>query len=61
MPKQMAFSLSLPKTHGKLKLWKELYTRTPQGTPQEICNYAAVAYGVKGFRKSSSDFRDLAY
>jgi hypothetical protein len=29
MPKQTAFSLSLPKTHGQLKLWKDLYTRTP--------------------------------
>jgi hypothetical protein len=24
MPKQTAFSLSLPKSHGQLKLWKEL-------------------------------------
>ena len=30
MPKQMAFSLSLPKTHGHLTLWKESYTHTPQ-------------------------------
>ena len=57
MPKQTAFSLSLPKTHGQLKLWKYLYTRTPQ----EICNYATVFYGVKGIKKSSSDFKDLAY
>jgi len=57
MPKQTAFSLSLPKSHGQLKLWKELYTCTPQ----EICNYASVFYGVKGIKKSSSDFKDLAY
>ena len=57
MPKQTAFSLSLPKTHGQLKLWKDLYTRTPQ----EICNYASVFYGVKGIKKSYSDFKDLAY
>ena len=30
MPKQTTFSLSLPKMHGQLKLWKELYTHTPQ-------------------------------
>ena len=57
MPKQTAFSLSLPKSHGQLKLWKDLYTRTPQ----DICNYASVFYGVKGIKKSSSDFKDLAY
>ena len=57
MPKQTAFSLSLPKKHGRLKLWKELYTRTPQ----DICNYASVFYGVKGIKKSSSDFKYLAY
>ena len=57
MPKQTAFSLSLPKSHGQLKLWKKLYTRTPQ----VICNYALVFYGVKGIKKSSSDFKDLAY
>ena len=57
MPKQTAFSLSLPKSHGQLKLRKELYTRTPQ----DICNYASVFYGVKGIKKSSSDFKDLAY
>ena len=51
------FSLSLPKSHGQLKLWKELYTCTPQ----DICNYASVFYGVKGIKKSSSDFKDLAY
>jgi hypothetical protein len=38
-------------------LWKELYTRTPQ----DICNYASVFYGVKGIKKSSSFFKDLAY
>ena len=58
MPKQTAFSLSLPKTHGQLKLWKDLYTRTPQDM---ICNYASVFYGVKGIKKSCSDFKDLAY
>ena len=42
---------------SQLKLWKELYTRTPQ----DICNYASVFYGVKGIKKSSSDFKDLAY
>ena len=58
MSKQTAFSLSLPKSHGQLKLWKELYTHTTQ----EICNYASVFYGVKGIiKKSSSDFKDLAY
>jgi hypothetical protein len=57
MPKQTAFSLSLPKTHGQLKLWKDLYTRTQQ----EICNYATVFYGVKVFERSSSNFKDLAY
>jgi hypothetical protein len=57
MPKQTAFSLSLPKSHEQLKLWKEFYTRTPQ----DICNYASVFYGVKGIKKSSSDFKDLAY
>ena len=58
MRKQTAFSLSLPKSHGQLKLWKELYTHTTQ----EICNYASVFYGVKGIiKKSSSDFKDLAY
>ena len=57
MPKQTAFSLTLPKSHGQLKLWKDLYTRTPQ----DICNYASVFYGVKGIKKSSSDFKDLAY
>jgi hypothetical protein len=58
MPKQTAFSLSLPKSHGQLKLWKELYTHTPQ----DICNYASVIYGVKGFtKKPFSDFKDLAY
>ena len=57
MPKQIAFSLSLPKIHGQLKLWKDLYTRTPQ----EICNYASVFYGVKGIKESSSHFKDLAY
>ena len=57
MPKQTAFSLSLPKSHGQLKLWKELYTHTPQ----DICNYASAFYGVKGIKKSSSDFKDLAY
>ena len=41
MPKQTAFSLRLPKTHGQLKLWNDLYTRT---TPQDICNYASVFY-----------------
>jgi hypothetical protein len=57
MPKQTAFSLSFPKTHGQLKLRKDLYTHTPQ----EICNYASVFYGVKGITKSSSNFKDLAY
>jgi hypothetical protein len=46
------------KSHGQLKLWKDLYTRTPQ----DICNYASVFYEVKGIKKSSSDyFKDLAY
>ena len=54
-----AFSLNLPKSHGQLKLWKELYTHTRQ----DICNYASVFYGVKGSIKKSpsSDFKDLAY
>ena len=54
---KLHFPLSLPRSHGQLKLWKELYTRTPQ----DICNYASVFYGVKGIKKSSSDFKDLAY
>ena len=33
------------------------------GTPQEISKYASVSvfYGVKGIKKLSSDFKDLAY
>ena len=58
MPKQTSFSLSLPKMqHGQLKLWKDLYTRTPK----ETCNYASVFYGVKGTKKSSLHFNDLGY
>ena len=57
MPKQTAFSFTFPITHGQLKLWKDLYTCTSQ----EICNYASVFYGVKGIKKSSLDFKDLAY
>jgi len=57
MPKQTAFSLSLPKTHGQLKMWKDLYTHTQQ----EIYTYASVIYGVKGIKKSSSNFKDFAY
>ena len=48
MPKQTAFSLSLPKTHRQLKLRKDLHTRTPQ----EICNYASLFYGVKGIKNN---------
>ena len=36
---------------------KDFNTRNPK----EICNYASVFYGVKGIKKSSSDFKDLAY
>jgi hypothetical protein len=58
MPKQTAFSLNLPKTHGQLKLLKDLYTHTPHG----ICNYVSVFYGVKGgIEKTYSDFKGLAY
>ena len=55
---KLHFPLSLPRSHGQLKLWKDLYIRTPQ----DIYNYASVFYGVKSINKSSSDhFKDLAY
>ena len=56
MPKQTAFSLSLPKTHGQLKLWNELYTRS---TPQDICNYTSVLYVVKGIKNHLQNLKIL--